>query len=88
MAPDKPLLIFPCRFPIKVLGYESDTFASTIVDIVKRFAPEITAHDVSTRLSKDSKYLAVSITILAQSQEQLDNIYLALNACPDVVMCL
>ena len=85
---DHSLLKFPCEFPIKAMGYANDDFQDQVLNIVKKHAPDVDASTFSARPSKDGKYLAVTITIQAQSQSQLDNIYLDLNACDEVVMCL
>lgn len=85
---EKPLLQFPCKFPIKAMGLAIPNFETTIFKIVQQYAPELTQANISTRPSKDGKYLAVTATIEATSQEQLDNIYLALTASDKVVMCL
>ena len=43
---------------------------------------------MTTALSKTGKYLALSIMVNAQSQEQLDNFYRALTAHPMVKVAL
>jgi putative lipoic acid-binding regulatory protein len=43
---------------------------------------------VSCKTSKGGKYLAITVTIHAESKAQLDAIYLDLTQCPDVVMAL
>lgn len=85
---EKPLLQFPCKFPIKAMGLATPDFETTIFKIVQQYAPELAQTNITTRPSKDGKYLAVTATIEATSQEQLDKIYLALNANDKVVMCL
>lgn len=85
---DKPLLQFPCKFPIKAMGLASDNYIQMIFDIVKPHVPELKQSDITTRPSKDGKYLAATIMVEATSQEQLDEIYQALNQCKDIVMCL
>ncbi|MAZ39613.1 MAG: transcriptional regulator [Legionellales bacterium] len=82
------LLKFPCEFPIKAMGYAKENFRATVLAIVQQYAPEVTDSMLKIKESKDGKYLSITVTIQAQSQEQLDNIYLDLNACDDVVMCL
>ena len=38
--PDKPLLTFPCEFPMKIMGRREDGFAQLVSDIVMRHAPD------------------------------------------------
>jgi len=43
---------------------------------------------IKSRPSGKGNYVAITITITAHSKQQLDNIYLELNACETVMMCL
>jgi len=82
------LLQLPCHFPIKVMGLASAQFEQTIVEIVQRHAPELTLDSVRGRHSRGGKYLALTVTIVAQSREQLDAIYRELTACQQVMLAL
>jgi len=77
---------FPCSFPIKALGIARDNFDSLIVEIVRKHYPDITEGAVKTKPSRQGKYISVTVTIEAQSREQLDNIYLELTAHERVLM--
>jgi len=85
---NKDLLQFPCKFPIKVVGYAVDNLEENLFKIVKTHVPELENTHISTRASKDGKYLSITFNIQANSKAQLDKIYLDLNAYKDVVMCL
>lgn len=83
-----PLLEFPCDFPIKVFGNGSDGFPALVAAIVRRHAPDLADSAVTSRASKGGRYLAVTVTVRARSQEQLDAIYRDLSASTEVVMAL
>lgn len=82
------LLKFPCEFPIKIVGHATTEFEKTVLEIVKRHAPEITLSSHKMRKSSDGKYLSITVTIQAASKAQLDAIYLDLTACKLVLMAL
>jgi putative lipoic acid-binding regulatory protein len=82
------LFEFPCEFPIKAMGAGSPGFEALVVGIVRRHAPNLREGAVVSRSSKGGKYLSVTVTIQAESREQLDAIYQDLTACPDVLMAL
>jgi putative lipoic acid-binding regulatory protein len=82
------LLAFPTAFPIKVMGRREDGFAQAVVDIVLRHAPDFDAKTVEMRPSSAGNYLGVTVTINAQSREQLDALYRDLSAHPGVAMVL
>jgi len=85
---DETLLEFPCRFPVKVMGRARDGLESEIFALVREHAPDLAAEDVRSRKSGKGNYLAITLEINATSREQLDAIYLALNAHEGVVMTL
>ncbi|MDH5231515.1 MAG: DUF493 domain-containing protein [Gammaproteobacteria bacterium] len=79
---------FPCEFPIKVMGLDHPDFHPVILDIFQRHVPDFDGACISTRPSKGGKYLAFTITIMAQNKQQLDDIYMELSAHERVIMAL
>ncbi len=69
------LLEFPCEFPIKIMGLTRDDFAQTILEIVRRHAPDFDGATMEMRSSSGAKYLSLTCTINATSQAQLDELY-------------
>jgi hypothetical protein len=82
------LLVFPCVFPIKVMGRREDGFAQTVVEIVQRHAADFHAGTMEMRSSKNARYLSLTVTINARSREQLDALYSELSKHPMVIMVL
>jgi putative lipoic acid-binding regulatory protein len=86
---DSPtLLTFPCDFPIKVMGKRQAAFAQTIVDVVKRHAPDFDPATLEMRTSREATYLSLTLTIRATSRKQLDDLYRELCDHPMVTMVL
>lgn len=56
--------------------------------IVRQHVPSLRKGAVQSKASKTGKYLAVTITITATSKVQLDTLYRAIHAHPDVKMTL
>jgi putative lipoic acid-binding regulatory protein len=82
------IMEFPCSFSIKAMGLATPDFATTVEDIVGRHTPSSDENRVTTRPSKEGKYLSVTVTIEANSREQLDAIYQDLSANEQVLMSL
>lgn len=82
------LLEFPCDFPIKIMGARVDEFAQAVVEVVLRHAPDFDARRVEMRPSRKGNYLALTCTIRAVSQSQLDALYRELTAHPLVKVVL
>lgn len=73
--PHAQLLEFPCPFPIKAIGKAEADFRELVIEIVRRHAPDLNTSQVSVRESSGSKWLAVTLVILATNQMQIDAIY-------------
>ena len=82
------LIEYPSQFPIKVMGTKSDGFVHAITQIAERFDPAFDATTVELRDSKAGNYLGVTIPVTATSREQLDDLYRALSAHPQVKVVL
>jgi putative lipoic acid-binding regulatory protein len=80
--------VYPCDFPIKILGHTRAGFAQTILEIVKRHAPDFDGAAMEMKSSKRGKYLSLTCVICATSREQLDVLYRELCDHPLVVMVL
>ena len=80
--------VYPCDFPIKILGHTRAGFAQAILEIVKRHAPDFDGAAMEMKSSKRGKYLSLTCVIRATSREQLDALYRELCDHPLVVMVL
>jgi putative lipoic acid-binding regulatory protein len=81
-------LTFPCDFPIKVIGRKEPAFEDTVLGIVRRHVPTLPMDAVSTRDSGGGKFTALTVTVTAISQQQLDDLYRELTRTPAVLMAL
>lgn len=87
------LLEYPCRFQFKamlrVAGLQEGTSAQAeITALVANVLPATEVLDTSSNLSRTGKFESVSLTVELQSREQLEAVYSALAADPNVVMTL
>jgi putative lipoic acid-binding regulatory protein len=84
----RTLLEFPTEFPLKAIGTGPEDFEAIVLEIVRKYVADLPEGSSTTRLSGAGKYLAVTVTFIAESQEQLDAIYMELTALPRVKMLL
>ena len=82
------LLQFPCSFPIKLMGRADAGFSDVAVRLIERHVGEISKIQIQTTTSRNGIFLSLTITIDAQSQEQLDNIYNDISNQEDVLLAL
>ena len=85
---DTELLQFPCDFPLKIMGLNSDDFSKSIAAVVQRHCPDYDAAQMEIRPSKQGNYLGLTCTVRPQSRDQLDNLYRELCSHPLVKMVL
>ncbi len=88
-APRKESLIdYPSLFPIKVMGVKVDGLVQAITQVAHQFDPAFDASTIELRESSGGKYLGVTITVMATSREQLDELYRTLSTHPMVRVVL
>ena len=83
-----PLMNFPCVFPVKVMGANQDDFERLVIEIIQKHASISPNEVVTARLSRNGRYLSVTVHVNAKSQDQLDAIYRELSAHERVLMML
>lgn len=81
-------LKFPCDFIIKVMGESTPEFETRVLAIVQQHFPQVDAAQFTKRPSKDNNYIALTVTVYAESKAQLDACYQDLSSEPMVLMAL
>ena len=85
---DETLLEFPCAFPIKIMGRESPEFRVLARSLVEKHTGSLTDDAVHAALSRNGSFVSVTVTVNAQSQQQLDDIYREVTSNDKVLMAL
>ena len=79
---------FPCDFPIKMMGRNTPEFRMTAISIIEAHTGTVDDRNLQISLSRNGSFVSITITISAQSQQQLDDIYEDVSAHDDVLMAL
>lgn len=79
---------FPCDFPVKIMGRNTPEFRMTAVSIIESHTGTVDDEKIQSSLSRNGRFVSITITINAQSQQQLDDIYEDVSAHDDVLMAL
>jgi len=85
---DTTLLEFPCDFPIKIMGRESAEFRALARALVEKHTGPLDASRIHSALSRNGSFVSVTVSVHAQSKQQLDDIYREVSAHVDVLMAL
>lgn len=81
-------LVFPAPFPVKVMGRDSPEFHATVAAIFARHAAALDTLPVTRQASRAGRFIALTVTITAQSRAQLDALYAELSGCEQVLVTL
>jgi putative lipoic acid-binding regulatory protein len=76
------LFDFPCDFPIKIMGQDSDVLKRHIEATAREQNVDVVS--VTERSSSKGNYVALTLTVRATSREQLDELYRAVGAHANV----
>lgn len=82
------LLVFPCEFPIKMMGRDGEKFRRTAIALIEEHAGKVSDQSVKTSASSKGNFLSITVTINAKSQQQLDTIYQALSDHDEILVAL
>lgn len=88
MTERETLVEFPCLFPIKAVGETGAELEAAVIEIINRHVDNLPEGSIRLAESKQGKYTSITVTIMAQNQQQLDAIYQDLTVCEHVVMAL
>lgn len=70
------------------MGANEPAFEQYVVEVIRVHAGSAALGEVSTRPSRNGRFLAVTITFTATSRDQLDDIYRTLSASEQVLFLL
>ena len=85
---EETIIEFPCKFPVKAMGAAEEGFDILVVEIVRKHVSDLTENAVKSRLSQGGKYISITVEVMAESKQQLDNIYYDLTAHEKVLWAL
>jgi len=80
VTPGPPQIVFPCAYPIKVLGVASAEFRAHVHTTMARHVPDFEPAAVTSRDSRLGRYQSLTVTIHASGREQLQAIFIDLKA--------
>lgn len=85
---DESPMQFPCDFTVKAMGIKDDSFEALVVSIVRKHVPKLGEGAVKTRPSSKGKYIAVSVSFIAESRDQMDDLYRELSGHEKVLYAI
>ena len=88
METEPSALEFPCDFPIKMMGRDRDAFYEAARSVVEAHAGPLGEDAVRTASSRNGRFVSITVTIHAESREQLDAIYRAASAHEEILVAL
>ena len=82
------ILELPCEFPIKLMGRDTPSFRNTVRSRGEKHTGRLSDDAIQSSLSRNGRFISITITVNAQSQQQLDDIYRDATDHAEVLMAL
>jgi uncharacterized protein len=80
--------LYPCKFPIKVIGENSDRLGEVIIEVMAGLDEVIDPGELVYTLSKNGKYRSITFTIIALGRAHIEKVYSALGAQKEVKLVM
>ncbi|MBD3893015.1 DUF493 family protein [Hydrogenophaga sp.] len=87
-TPEPSLIVYPCRFPIKVMGANADGFVTAMAQVALACDPGFDLSTLEQRPSKTGRYLGLTLWVWVLNRAQLDDLYRSLSSHPMVKIVL
>ncbi len=84
----EPQPIYPCVFPVKVVGECCAEFESNVLSVMKSYVEDLNPGQIGRKTSQNGKYLSLTINIIAKNREYIEKLYAELNAQEKVIMVI
>lgn len=85
---EQTLMEFPCDFPIKLMGKDTPEFHDTVRELVEKHTGPLSDEAINSAVSRNGRFVSITITVTAESRAQLDAIYREVTAHDAVLMAL
>ena len=72
---DKPLIEFPCRYPIKIIVATGERHIAEVLDIVRCHSPKVSPDDINSRSSRGDKFVSLRVNLWAEGESHLKALY-------------
>lgn len=85
---DELRITYPCDYPIKVVGDVRANFHEEVYEVVARHDPTMTTDRISQRTSRKGNFISISFMLVAESEEQIENLFVDLKQIESVRLVL
>ena len=75
MSDGRPKIVFPCRYPIKILGRSHENLCSSVIAVLNSHAIGFDPQEVGIKSSRNGTFQSITVTLQAESENQIRLIY-------------
>ena len=72
---DEVRIIYPCDYPIKVVGDVRAEFHEEVYEVVKKHDPTMTTERISQKTSRKGNFVSISFMLVAESEQQISALF-------------
>ena len=85
---EAPKIEFPCDYPIKVVGKAGNELHTFVLEVMASHSPGFDQTRITIRDSRNGNFQAITVTIIATGEPQLQAIFADLKVSPLVQIVL
>lgn len=85
---ERPRIVFPCDYPVKIVGDAAADYRAVVEEIVERHASGYARELTTERFSANGRFISLTVTIVATGPLQLQALFEELKATGRVHMVL
>lgn len=85
---EPPKIEFPCDYPIKVIADNHEEARGKVLAVMEQHAAPLAEGCVTERLSREGRFMSLTVTIVATGKDQLERIHVDLKATGVVKMVM
>ena len=87
-APFDPELKFPCDYPIKVIGRQTETLYAEVVAVAEKYQIDFTWDRIRLRSSRKGNFVSMTVLLRVESADSLHAVHRDLAALSSVTLLL
>lgn len=85
---EPPKIVFPCDYPIKVIGEAHEAFRATVIEVVRRHVESFDETTIELVDSRNGRFVSLRMVIRAEGESHIRGLFDEIKALPRIHMVL
>ncbi len=85
---EAPRIVFPCDYPLKVIGQAHESFRASVLTVVRRHVAGFDESSVQLVDSRNGRFLSLRLVIRAEGEAHIRGLFEEIRLLPNVHLVL